>query len=75
MVPPRMEVVAGAGLRVDSHRVGYSSDVWQLWDLEQITSTLDLSFSICNMRVIIAWVSQGCCEDPLWDAPGTVPGI
>lgn len=52
-------------LIVDSHRFGYGSDVCQLWDLDQIMSTLDLSFSIFNMRVIIAWVSQGCCEDPL----------
>lgn len=51
MVPPRMEVT-GASLSVDSHRLSYSSAVCQLCDLEQIMSTLDLSFSIYNVREI-----------------------
>lgn len=74
MVPPRMEVT-GASLSADSHRLSYSSGVCQLCDLEQIMSTLDLSFSIYNVRVIIARLSQDWCKDSLWDAPGTVPRI
>lgn len=73
-VGPHSMEVRGVGLRVDSHRLSYGSDICQLWDLGQVTSTLDHNFSICNMRGIIALVSQGCCEDPLWDPAGTVPG-
>lgn len=45
------------GPRVDRLSFNYSWDVYQHLDFEQVAATLNLSFSIGNMTVIIALIS------------------
>lgn len=45
-----------------------------LWDFAHVASTLNLSFSICNLRVLIALISRGHCEDSI-GRHLAVPGI
>lgn len=45
-----------------------------LWDFAHIASTLNLSFSICNLRVLIALISPGRCEGSI-GRPLAVPGM
>ena len=51
------------GPRVGRLSFNYGWDVYQHRDFEQVPATLSLSFSMGNMSVITALISQGCGED------------